>query len=202
MASPFFSVYLLRELKISYSAFTIIITAAVVTSLITQRYWGIFADKYGNIKILKLSAFLITLIPLGWLVSSNLYYLFLLQLLAGFVWAGFTISSSNFIYDVATSTKRERCIAYFNFLSGAGLAIGSLIGGTIYGILPPLLGSRFLTLFLISSVVRLVSAVLIRYFTHEVKNVQKAQVREFLFDLSGLRFIGLLSKELLVKGKK
>lgn len=202
IASPFFAVYLLKELKIDYSAFTLIVTAAVITSLVTARYWGSFADKYGNMKIIKLTALATCLIPLSWMISKNIYYLTFVQLLSGFVWAGLNLSSSNFIYDVAIDTKRERCIAYYNFLSGIGLGLGALLAGSIYQVLPPVLGSRFYFLFILSSVVRLIGASLIKFFSKEVKTRVPAMPHELLFDLSGLRYIGILSKELLMKKKK
>lgn len=201
-ASPFFAVYLLQELKIDYSAFTLIVTAAVATSLVTARYWGAFSDKYGNITIIKLTSMITCLIPLSWIISNNIYYLAVVQLFSGFIWAGLNLSSSNFIYDVAIETKRVRCISYYNFLSGAGLALGALLAGSLYRFLPPVMGSRFYSLFILSAIIRLMAALLIKFFTKEVKTRQKARAFELLLDLSGLRFVGLFSKELLVRGKK
>jgi len=202
LAAPFFPVYMLTELKLSYFEYTILMGATVFTSLVTQQYWGNFTDRYGNLRIFKVAVFLISLVPFFWVLSRNFTYLVLLQLWAGFLWAGLTLSSTNFIYDVAISTKRERCIAYFNFLTGAGLGVGALAGGFLYGLLPPTFNSRFISLFLASGFIRFCGAFCIMFLTKEVKKVEETRFHTLLFDLSGIRAIGLFGKELLVRQRK
>ena len=201
LASPFLPVYLLKELRADYLAYTLIMGAAVFTTFATQRYWGRFADRYGNAKIIKTSAVLIVSIPILWMFSGSFAYLFLIQLWGGFLWAGFNLSSSNFIYDSAVSTKRERCIAYFNFLSGVGIGAGALLGGFLYRHLPALHGSQFLTLFLVSGAVRFIAAFLIWIMVEEVKQVENIRTRMLLLDLSGIRSLGLLGRELILRRK-
>ncbi|MFH1541567.1 MAG: MFS transporter, partial [bacterium] len=55
LVSPFFAVFLIEELGLDYWTFTLIITAAVITSFVGQRYWGDFADKYGNMRMVRLA---------------------------------------------------------------------------------------------------------------------------------------------------
>ena len=201
LVSPFFALYLLQDLHYSYFSFTLLIGASVITTYVTQRHWGVLADQYGNMALIRVTSLLIAIVPFLWLVSRDFAYLFVVQLAAGFVWAGFNLASTNFIYDVAVSNKRERCIAYYNFLSGLGLAFGSLLGGFLYRALPQLFGFQFYWLLIISGSLRLCFALVIREYTHEVRNVQPIRARLLLFDLSGLRAVGLLSRELLFKRK-
>lgn len=202
IVSPFFAVYLLNDLKFDYLSYTFLMGAAVFTTFVTQRYWGIFTDQYGNNKIIKLTALLISLIPFLWLFSGDFGYLFMVQLFAGFIWAGYNLSSSNFIYDAAVSTKRERCIAYYNFLSGVGFGVGALLGGIFYKFPPLFMGSVFYFLLVISGLVRLVFAVSISLFTKEVRSVYPIHPRVLLFDIFGMRLLGLLSRELLFREKR
>ncbi|MFH1361512.1 MAG: MFS transporter, partial [bacterium] len=201
LVSPFFALYLLQDLRYDYLSFTLVIGAAVVTTFVTQRYWGGLADTYGNMKLIRLTVFLISLLPFLWLFSRSFAYLFVVQLFGGFVWAGFNLSSTNFIYDAAVSNKRERCIAYYNFLSGLGLAFGALLGGFLYRNLPLLAGYQFYSLLIISGLLRFVFALAIFSFTKEVRAVQDIRVRTLLFGLSGLRAVGLLSRELIYRRK-
>ncbi|MFH1541949.1 MAG: MFS transporter, partial [bacterium] len=194
--------FLIEELGLDYWTFTLIITAAVITSFVGQRYWGDFADKYGNMRMVRLAALLIVPVPFAWLLSVNVAYLFGVQLVAGFIWAGFNLSSINFIYDVAVSNKRERCISYFNALSGFGLGAGALLGGYLYRYLPPVHGSKFYTLLIISGGLRLLFGLALLLFTREVRNVQPIRTRTLLYDMSGIRSIGLLSRELLFRPTK
>lgn len=189
LASPFFAVYILEELKFGYLRYTFLIGAAVFTSLIAQQYWGHFADKYGNMKMVKLTALVLSILPLLWLFSANFYYLTLVQLSAGFIWAGFNLTSVNFIYDVAIPGKRERCISYYTFLSGLGIGIGALLGGILLRFLPPFLGSVFFTLFIISTAVRLISAFCLKTNIKEVRPALTIGVKELLLELSMLGFM-------------
>lgn len=201
LVSPFFAVYLLKELGFDYFTFTVIISAAVLTTHVTMRYWGRLADQYGNMKIIRLTSCLVAVIPLCWIFSGEPLYLVIVQLLAGFVWAGFNLSSTNFIYDVATANKRERCIAYYNFLTGLGLGVGALLGGFLYRHLPLLWGSSFYNLLLLSASLRLFFALAISLLTKEVKNIKTVRVRALLYDMSGLRALGLLTRELIFRQK-
>lgn len=201
LASPFFAVYLLRDLKYDYLSFTLVIGASVFATLVLQRYWGDFADKYGNRKIFLLNALLISVIPFLWLFSKEMWYLFLIQLIAGVGWAGFNLATANFIYDAAVAAKRERCLAYFNFLAGLGLGFGALLGGYLYRHLPPILGSSFFGLLIISGLGRFFAALAMRNNIKEVRHVEHVRLRMLLFDVSGIRSFGLLSRELLFAAK-
>ena len=66
IASPFFSVYMLEELKLSYLWFTIINLSQAVSIVIFMLVWGKFADKYGNKKLLTIGSVLVPILPLLW----------------------------------------------------------------------------------------------------------------------------------------
>ncbi|MBI5400324.1 MFS transporter [Candidatus Saganbacteria bacterium] len=174
LVAPFFAVYILKELKFDYFSFTILISAAVFTTFVTQRYWGEQGDRYGNMKIIRISSFLLAFLPLCWLFSRDFMYLFIIQLLGGFFWAGFNLTSSNFIYDVAIDTKRERCLAYYNFLCGLGLGGGALLGGFLYRYAPVFLGSRFFPVLILSGLLRLLVAGSFCLFTKEVRKIRSS----------------------------
>ncbi|MFH2033791.1 MAG: MFS transporter [Candidatus Margulisiibacteriota bacterium] len=201
IASPFFAVYMLKELRIDYLGYSILIGAAVITTYLSQFYWGRYADKYGNMTILKLNTLLASVIPFLWLVSTNFEYLFCIQVFGGFIWAGLNLCSANFVYDSAIQARRERSISYFNFLSGLGLGVGALLGGYLFRHILPLHGSVFFSLFVLSGLVRFLAALCINLFTKEVRHVASIRVRELLFDLSGIRAINLLSRELIFRNK-
>jgi len=201
MASVFFPVYLLREVGFGYLAYSVLTAATIFTTYLSQRYWGRFSDRYGNLKILGMTTALISLIPFLWIFSRDFYYLLFVQLLAGFLWAGYNLSSVNFIYDAAATKKRERCIAYYNFLSGLGLGVGALMGGFFYRHLAPVLGSGFYSLVVVSGLVRFVFAHAILLFTKEVRTVHPIRGRVLLLDIAGIRAMGLLGKDLLIMAR-
>ena len=202
LVSPFFAVYMLKELRFGYFQFTLLVGAAVLTTFVTQRYWGELADRYGNMRIIRLSVLLLSLNPFLWLFSHDFMYLMLIQLSGGFFWAGFMLTSSNFIYDVAVDTKRERCMSYYNFVCGVGLGGGALLGGYLYSLSPDWLGSRFFPLLVLSGFLRLFLAWGFRKFTREVKQVEAVRTKLFIYDLAGSSAVGYLGKRLLTRVRR
>lgn len=188
LAAPYFSVYMLQDLHFSYLTYMFIHMGAVVASLVSFPLWGKHADKIGNAKVLKTTSLLIPLIPVLWLFSSNLAYLFVIEIFAGFVWGGFNLCSLNFIYDAVSPGKRMRCLGYFGFINGVATFMGAGLGGYLAERLPTIQGSRILTLFVISAALRFLSHFLLSRHFHEVRPAaQKISSVELFFSVVGLR---------------
>lgn len=192
LASPFFAVYMLRDLQFSYLTYMVIQVVSTVAGLIALPWWGRHADLVGNVRILRFNGFLVGLIPLLWLVSRNVFYLTAVQALAGFAWSGITLCASNFIYDAVTPQKRVRCIGYFNVINGTALFLGASLGGVLAAKLPPLQGSPILTLFALSSLCRLVFYFSLFRRFREVRLSKEVSLPELFFSVTGVRpLIGL-----------
>ena len=187
IASPFFSVFMLRDLKFSYITYTIIVVTVTITQIFTFDRWGRHADKVGNIKVLKLTSFIICGLPLLWIFSQNPGYLVFTQVISGFAWAGFNLCATNFIYDAVTPQKRVRCIAYFNALVGIAIFSGALLGGAISNILPPIFGYRLLSLFLLASILRYISVFSLVGKIKEVRTTHEITSRDLFYSVIGIR---------------
>ncbi len=185
ISTPFFAVYMLRELGFSYAQYTLIIGIATVTSFLTMTYWGRYGDKFGNKKIMTVTAFLIPFIPVMWIFSASVRYLFFLQLFAGFVWAGFNLSSANFIFDAVPSGKRARCNAYFNVFYGVAVFTGAALGGFFAKIViaPKFFISNLLIIFLISGFLRLMFVLLFLPRFREERKVEFIPDSKLLFNV-------------------
>ena len=187
LAAPFFAVLMLRELHFSYMLYTAIILTASVTVFLTIRSWGMHADRIGYIKIIKSTSLLISFLPLLWIANRNPVFLVIVQVLAGFLWAGFNISASNFIFDAVPSHERTTNIAYFNVINGTSLFAGALIGGFLVKELPPLFGSRILALFLISSILRIAVTFMMILRLQEVRKVKDVKSIDLFSSVIGIR---------------
>lgn len=187
LAAPFFTVFMIRDLGFNYIVYTAINMSAPLMLYLVVRRWGKHADKVGNLNAIRVSAKLIAFIPLLWILNQNPYYLICVEMFSGFLWAGFNLCSANFIYDACSPNKRTRCIAYFSVVNGIALALGALIGGTLVRYLPPLKGYQILTLFLISSVLRLVVSWVGPLFIKEVRAVTNIRGRELVLSIIGVR---------------
>lgn len=187
VASPFFSVFMLSDLKYGYLLYTITTFTATLTIYGLSCRWGKHADRIGNLKVMKFTAPLIGVIPILWILNRNPFFLIFAQVFSGFLWAGFNLATSNFIYDAVSPEKRTRCIAYYNVINGFALCAGSLVGGFLLKWLPPLCGYKILTLFLISAVLRMIVAAVMPVKLKEVKPVEHVEHDDLLFSMIGLR---------------
>ncbi len=187
IASPFFSMLILRDLKFSYFLYTVITVTATMTIYVVIGRWGRHADNVGNLRIIRFVSPFIGFIPLLWIINRNPVFLILAQIFSGFIWAGFNLCSSNFIYDAVTPQKRTRCIAYFNFINGLALCGGALLGGFLLKYLPPLFGYKVLTLFLISSILRLIIGFWAPSKLREVRPVEHVRSDNLFFSIIGIR---------------
>ena len=157
IAAPFFAIYMIRDLHFSYLQFTILVAAELVASFIAMGLWGRIIDEKGTKHVLYISGILAPLIPLFWLFSNDFYYLLIVEAFSGISWAGFNLSSSNFIFDAVKPENRVRCIAYFKSFESMSIFIGAAFGGFLINILPAwIFISSIPIVFLISGVLRLV----------------------------------------------
>jgi len=137
IAGPFFSVHMLRNLGFSYLEFMANLAASIVMQLLTLSSWGTISDHLGNRIIMVSTAFLIPLLPLLWIVSDNFWYLFAVQSLAGLAWGGFTLSATNYLYDLRPAGSELAGFAAVQAVaSGFAIFCGAVFGGFLADGLP------------------------------------------------------------------
>jgi len=158
LCSPLFAVYMVKDLGLSYATFAIVFSSESIARVISAPFWGKYADRDGNLPIVRRVSYLIPLVPILWLVSSNVVYLVFVQLFSGTVWAGFDICSRGLIYKAAAPEKRAGYIVYEKSLIALCQAGGALVGAGLLTFMYPVFGNRILGLFLLSGVLRFIMA--------------------------------------------
>ena len=190
IASPFFTVYMLRDLEFSYLAFTANTATAVFAQFLTLAQWGRISDVFGNRRILAATGIVIPLMPLLWVFSSNLWYLIFVQAVSGFAWAGFTLSASNFVYDLIAPHRRATYLAIHNVIAATGIFSGAMLGGYLGAVLPTSLalggwqlswGSPLIGVFLVSFVVRAAVVIALVPKVREVRAVRDISLTDLIF---------------------
>jgi MFS family permease len=183
IAAPFFTVYMLNDLKFSYATFTIVTAASMIVKFFTYPFWGKVSDKYGTRKIMTFTGILVTIVPLLWVFSTNVTYLIIAQAFIGFFWAGFEIATFNYIFDATSQKKRTTCIAYYNVLNGLSLLAGALIGGLIVKY-NHLFWSQYILVFIISFAIRGLATAIFVPKLKEMRTVQIISYPELLKEVS------------------
>jgi MFS family permease len=195
LAAPFFVVLMLKDLHFGYLTFTVINITGTLAIYLMMGRWGRLSDRIGNLKIIKFVSPLMGIVPLLWIANNSPLFLFFAQVISGFVWAGFNICVSNFVYDSVTPAKRTRCIAYFNVFNGVALCLGALMGGFLVDKLPPLGGYKILSLFLVSAVLRIIVGIIMPMQLKEVRPVEKINSKDMFYNVIGIKpLLGIAKK--------
>lgn len=184
IAAPFFTAYMLYDLKFSYITFTVINAAALLAKFISMPLWGKICDKYGTRKVLAFSGLLMPFVPLLWVFTNNIQWLLLIQVFSGFIWAGFEIASFNYIFDATTPQKRTTCVAYYNVLNGVGIFLGALVGSFIVKH-NKVFASAFLLVFLISFILRISTSLIFIPMLKEFRRVENISYKDMVFKMVG-----------------
>jgi len=161
--APFFAVYMLKTLKLSYTAVATYAVLSSVADLASVQIWGRLSDRETNKPILLLTSFFAALIPYGWLFTDRDAALLLgiLHIQGGLFWAGIRLCTGNLVLKISPVANRSIYFSVFNSVAGLTAVIAPILGGFALKHLPDLLRiyalpwSPFLVLFFVSSTLRL-----------------------------------------------
>lgn len=188
LSVPYFSVYLLKEVGLDYLSYMGVQAASAFVMLVAFPLWGRQADMVGNAKILKLTSFFVPLIPVLWFLGKYPIHFMLAEGFAGFMWAGFNLCATNFVYDSVPPSRRVRVLGYYNLINSTATFLGAWLGGHLAEILPPVRGSSILALFLVSALLRfLANFILSRQFAEVRAGTRKIRSTRLLFSVLGIR---------------
>lgn len=132
LSAPFFAVYMLNELHLSYLQYSLTNVASILTQFVTLGFWGRISDKYGNRVVMLFCSALMPLLPSLWLFAWHFETIILIQLLSGFAWSGFTLATANYLYDLRPQRSSFATYAAVQSALGAiGVFAGALAGGLL-----------------------------------------------------------------------
>ncbi|PWV49073.1 MFS transporter [Chitinophaga sp. S165] len=138
LATPFFTVFMMKALGLPISYIIILSIISQLSSIMTIRIWGTFADRYSNKSIIALSAPIYIVCIIAWcfvgMYSSmyiNLTLLVLIHIFTGISTAGINLSLTNIGLKLA---PREDAIVYLslkNIVTAFFSSLGPLVGGSL-----------------------------------------------------------------------
>jgi MFS family permease len=135
--APFYIVYMLRRLDLSFLEVTIL--TAITNSLmaLTQTHWGRLGDHFGTKPVLRIGAYLIALTPLMWLATApgRAWPVVIVQILSGIGWSAFHVSQSNLVLKLAPADNRPSYLGSFGAATGLAEGTAPLIGGALLALI-------------------------------------------------------------------
>ena len=132
IAAPFFTVYMLRTLEVSYAQIAVFSAIQTIATIIMNPFWGYLADKYGYMPVMSLTATGLALFPLGWgFVTLDNYWVMvpLVQIWGGSMSAGWGTARFNLIVKTAPAANRSAFLGCYSAVSRGCAACGAVIGG-------------------------------------------------------------------------
>lgn len=169
IAGPFFSVYMIRTLQISFS---LIATFGLVSGLFNtmgMRFWGGVIDDIGSKPLLYACSVVAGLTPLLWLAAAPGSYsiLWVINILTGLAWSGIGLSTSQMLMSAAPKEGSSIYFSVFAAVTGLSGAIAPIVGGALVGMLNPVqIGPLYLIpvqiVFVLTAILRLASLSLLK----------------------------------------
>ena len=129
--APFYLVYMLRELRLSFFVVGVLTAVTNIIMAATQVYWGRLGDHFGTKPVLRIGSYLIALFPLVWLFAAphRIWPLVLAQVLSGLGWSALHVSLSNLTLKLSPQERRPSYLASFGAASGVAEGIAPIVGG-------------------------------------------------------------------------
>jgi MFS family permease len=192
MAGPFFVVYLLRDLHLTYLQYGLWLAAPILGQLLSLQEWGRLGDTYGNKKVLVLTGLIIPILPVLYIFSSNWVMLVGINFLSGLIWPGFSLSLGNYVFDAVQPGDRTKGVAIYNTVNAIGAGIGAMLGSWLatvapsqlvfFGLVLPL-ASNLPILFLASGILRLMVSLTLLNTFKERRRVTPITHRDLMSEL-------------------
>jgi hypothetical protein len=169
-SAPYFATYMLAELRLSYSEFLTLLSAAYISKSV------VLPSLAGLVRALGIRATLwiggLGIIPLPWLwtLHDSFAWLLLVQVVSGLLWAAYELATFLLLFDHIPEHERTSVLTTYNMLSAAVTMVGSLLGAALLSHLG-LDRYAYMTLFGVAVALRMISVIFLARVTGvEVKS--------------------------------
>lgn len=116
MAWPLFNIYQINDAHATAFWISIFTVANQLSQIISYKWWGKFADRYGNTIMLFIASIGIGTAPFLTILSTNMYYLTAVNLWTGAFVAGTVTLLFNQLLSVSPEGNRTTLLANYNFI--------------------------------------------------------------------------------------
>ncbi len=129
IAVPFFTPYMLRELRLDYGSLALLTGTSVLFKAAVFPMCHPLAARFGLRRLLVASGVLIACLPALWASAGGSRLLFFAEALSGTAWAGLEYSSFQLLLQSSEDRHRTQFMALAGALSSALQVCGANVGG-------------------------------------------------------------------------
>ncbi len=138
IATPFFSVFMMKTLGLEISYVIGLTIISQLFSMFTVQVWGRYSDKYSNKTIIAIGAPLYILVMIGWCFvgiysrfGANLSLLVLIHIVTGIATGGINLSLTNIGLKLAPRNEAIVYLSAKNIVTAIFSAMAPLLGGSL-----------------------------------------------------------------------
>jgi MFS family permease len=131
VAGPFFNVHLVQNMKATAAMVGVVTLISSLTSLPGLRLFGQLTDRIGPRRVQLMTGMVIPLLPLAWMLITAPWQAMIINVFAGFLWAGYNLAAFNYLLLLIPTDQRERYTALYQIVVTAASAAGAAAGGLI-----------------------------------------------------------------------
>ncbi|NLF01922.1 MAG: MFS transporter [Anaerolineales bacterium] len=131
IGGPFFNVYLVEGLGAQAGTVGILSVISSLAALPGHRLLGPLVDRWGARRVQMLTGLLIPIMPLAWLLVRSPWQVVPINLLGGFLWAGYGVSTFSLQLLLTPEEHRPRYTALYQVIILGALAAGAAVGSAI-----------------------------------------------------------------------
>lgn len=197
IASAYFLVYLIKDLKVSFFIVTFFLVTEIFARVLGLRTFPPFVEKYGAKPNLKFTATIATLTPFVFLFVNESNYIIglVMYFIVGYIYAGFDIAIGQILFKSASRKYDAYYLSSYTALTNVAAAIGPIIGGLIALIVTSNSHNHYFNLmpalkyvFLVSFVFRLSSL----SFINNIIEPAAGDVKDIIIRVKQLKYMSFL----------
>ncbi len=128
MGWPLFSIYTIKNLGANEGWLSIISLASMSTMFIGHHYWHRLIDRYGNPKIIAICTVGMSITPLLYIISKDLYTLTVMAAFTGIFTSGTITVLLSSVLEVIPLKNRMIYMGVYTTLTNITLAIAPIVG--------------------------------------------------------------------------
>ena len=133
ISAPFFNVFMLEDLRMSYTTITVYnyITCSIATVLVAS-FWGRKLDVYGSKPVMQFTFLFVSLVPVLWLFMNpgNTWLILVSNVTSGLFASPADLAQMNLYLGLSPQKNRSVYVAvFFVVYNVLGIALGNAAGG-------------------------------------------------------------------------
>jgi MFS family permease len=160
ISGPYFTPYMLGQLKLDYAEYLLLIATAYTSRTLVLPAIGAMVRRLGARKVLWFSGLGVLPLSAMWCLGDSLMWLVVVQIVAGAVWAAYELTTFLLLFETIREEERTSVLTTYNLAHAVCTVGGAGIGGWILSAMGTE-HAAYMAIFLISGIARLSTLVLL-----------------------------------------